>query len=242
MPTKRTTRTLGAVLGATVAALAAIVAFPALPALSTDATPVPQQTSTAVQSSDLTGDAATALEQLEQLVVAGGVSQDTYQRALFGQSWADIDRNGCDQRNDTMARDLVDVTTKPGTHDCVILSGTLHDPYTGQTISFVRGQGTSELVQIDHVVPLAWAWRQGASTWTGDQREHFANDPLNLQAADGTANQSKSDKGPADWMPPNTTYRCTYAERFVSILTTYQLTIDPADYTALQAQLASCTA
>lgn len=241
MPTKRITRTLAAVLGATVAAIAAIIALPSLPALSVDALPAPTST-TAATTSPLTGDAALALEQLEQLVVAGGVSQDTYQRDMFGQRWADIDRNGCDQRNDTLARDLIDVTTKPGTRDCVVLAGTLHDPYTGQTITFQRGQGTSELVQIDHVVPLAWAWRHGASTWTEDQREHFANDPLNLQAADGSANQSKSDKGPADWMPPNTAYRCTYTERFVEILSTYQLTVDPADYTALQAQLTSCTA
>ena len=209
MPTKRITRTLAAALGAAAAAIAAIIALPSLPALPVDALPAPTST-TAATTSPLTRDAALALEQLEQLVVAGGVSQDTYQRDMFGQRWADIDRNGCDQRNDTLARDLIDVTTKPGTRDCVVLAGTLHDPYTGQTITFQRGQGTSELVQIDHVVPLAWAWRHGASTWTEDQREHFANDPLNLQAADGSANQSKSDKGPADWMPPNTAYRCTY--------------------------------
>ena len=241
MPTKRITRTLAAVLGAAVAAIAAIIALPSLPALSVDALPAPTST-TAATTSPLTADAALALEQLEQLVVAGGVSQETYQRDMFGQRWADIDRNGCDQRNDALARDLIDVTTKPGTRDCVVLAGTLHDPYTGQTITFQRGQGTSELVQIDHVVPLAWAWRHGASTWTEDQREHFANDPLNLQATDGSTNQAKWAYGPADWMPPNTAYRCTYAGRFVEILSTYQLTVDPADYTALQAQLTSCTA
>ncbi len=191
---------------------------------------------------EISADAAETLSQLEQLVVAEADDQDSYQRDEFGQRWADIDRNGCDQRNDALAAALENITTKPGTHDCVVLTGTLHDPYTGLTIAFQRGQGTSELVQVDHIVPLAWAWRQGADEWDETQREHFANDPINLQATDGSANQSKSDRGPANWMPPNADYGCMYAARFVDVLTTYQLTINAADHTALSAQLASCTA
>ena len=247
MRTKRATRTLTAIVAAAVAAIAATIALPALssPPAGYPSTPpavtAPSPVPPATDPGSLTPTAAAALKQLEQLTVAAPADQGTYDRDLFGQRWADIDRNGCGQRDDELARSMTDLTFKPGTHDCVVLTGILHDPYTGQTIAFQRGQGTSELVQIDHFVPLAWAWRQGASTWTEEQREYFANDPLNLQATDGTANQSKSDRGPAEWMPPSTAYHCTYAARFVGVLTTYQLTVDQADYAALQAQLSSCT-
>lgn len=189
----------------------------------------------------LTQEADQAIAQLEQLTIAEPL-QTPYNRDAFGQRWADIDRNGCDTRNDVLRRDLVDVTTKPGTRDCVILTGTLHDPYTGTTISFVRGQGTSELVQIDHVIPLAWAWRNGAADWTDEHREQFANDGINLAAVDGSANQSKSDRGPAIWMPPSSAYHCSYAVRFVQVLDTYDLTIPGEDAAALQSTLSSCSA
>ena len=85
-----------------------------------------------------------------------------YDREQFGPAWSDVDRNGCDTRNDILKRDLAGETFKPGTHDCVVLTGTLDDPYTGKTIAFSRGQGTSEAVQIDHVVALSDAWQKGA--------------------------------------------------------------------------------
>src|SRR6185312_7219156 len=78
---------------------------------------------------------------------------------------ADVDHNGCDTRNDILARDLSGETFKPGTHDCVVLTGTLADPYSGTTIQFQRGEGTSDEVQIDHVVALSDAWQKGAQTW-----------------------------------------------------------------------------
>lgn len=204
------------------------------------ANPSTASPSTAAASGAPAADARAALTQLEHLTVAAPANAGSYQRATFGTAWADTDHNGCDQRNDALNRGLTDVTTKPGTHGCVVLSGTLQDPYTGQTIAFHRGAQTSHLVQVDHIVPLAWAWRQGASGWTAQQREIFATKAINLQAVDGAANQAKSDKGPADWMPSNTGYRCTYAIRFVEVLATYNLTVDPADAHALQTQLGSC--
>jgi hypothetical protein len=188
----------------------------------------------------ITAEARQALTAVEQLAIAQPI-QTPYDRRQFGQRWADIDRNGCDQRNDILKRDLVDVTTKPGTRDCVILTGMLLDPYTGQTIAFTRGESTSTDVQIDHVVPLAWAWRQGAADWTEDKREQLANDPLNLLAVDGPTNASKSDQGPALWLPPAESYHCLYAERFVQVLDTYGLTVSPEDHAALQSELSSCT-
>lgn len=188
----------------------------------------------------VTADAAQAIAALEQVTVAAP-GQTPYDRRQFGQAWADVDRNGCDTRNDVLRRDLVDTTLKPGTHNCVVLTGVLHDPYTGKTIDFTRGQGTSELVQIDHVVPLAWAWRQGAADWTEEKRQQLANDPLNLLAVDGPTNTAKSDQGPALWMPPSKSYHCSYAERFAEVLHTYGLTVDAEDHAALQHELTSCT-
>lgn len=210
---------------------------PVFPAPAVPAAPSPDEGTPAAA---LTPEAGQALVQLDQLTVAEP-QQTPYNRDAFGQRWADVDRNGCDTRNDILRRDLVEVTTKPGTRDCVILTGTLHDPYTGTTISFTRGQGTSELVQIDHVIPLAWAWRNGAADWTDERREQFANDAINLAAVDGSANQSKSDRGPALWMPPASGYHCSYAIGFVQVLDSYDLTVPTEDATALRSTLTSCS-
>lgn len=163
-----------------------------------------------------------------------------YHRDAFGDGWLDPDRNGCDSRNDILARDLDDLVFKPGTHDCVVLSGKLTDPYTGRRIDFVRGDRTSELVQIDHVVPLSWAWAAGADAWDTDTRQAFANDPDNLLAVDGPTNSAKSDSGPAEWIPPDGDYSCAYAVRFTAVLTEYGLPVTDADRRALLELASTC--
>ena len=95
---------------------------------------------------------STAAAALAALPVKGRAPKSGYERDRFGQRWADIDRNGCDQRNDVLARDLAAATFEPGTRDCVVRTGVLTDPYTGTTVTFVRGQDTSDDVPIDHVV------------------------------------------------------------------------------------------
>ena len=98
-----------------------------------------------------------AARQLRELTVRESVDDPAapaYDREAFGQRWADTDHNGCDTRNDILARDLARPTFKPGTRDCVVLSGTLAEPYTGATIEFQRGDRSSSLVQIDHGVAL----------------------------------------------------------------------------------------
>ena len=174
------------------------------------------------------------------LPVADPVENPPYSRAAFGDAWEDVDGNGCDTRNDILRRDLVDIVYRSNDLGCTVITGTLVDPYTGQTISFVRGRSTSMAVQIDHIVPLAYAWRQGAYTWTDAEREKFANDPLNLVAVDGPANSSKSDKGPSEWTPPNSTFYCHYLDDFVDVVTEYQLTVAPADYRVLQSAAQAC--
>ena len=145
------------------------------------------------------GDAASALEKLP---VKGRAPKTGYDREQFGPAWSDVDRNGCDTRNDILKRDLAGETFKPGTHDCVVLTGTLSDPYTGKKITFSRGQGTSEAVQIDHVIALSDAWQKGAQQLSADARKSLGNDPLNLMAVDGPTNQGKGDGDAATWLPP----------------------------------------
>lgn len=178
---------------------------------------------------------------LEQLPV--DTTEETtgpYDRDYFGQRWADVDRNGCDTRNDELAAWMSDITFKPQTNNCVVLNGTLEDPFTGQTITFTRGQGTSEAVQIDHLWPLAAVWQRGADGWSDQKRLEFANDPLNLTPVDGPTNQSKSDSGP-EWFPPNQSYRCTYAARLVLVAATYGIELTKADRLSLYSALADCS-
>ncbi|MEK8228744.1 HNH endonuclease family protein [Oerskovia sp. M15] len=103
----------------------------------------------------------------------------------------------------------------------------LRRPYTGETINFTRGNGTSAAVQIDHVIPLLDAWRKGAQSWDAETRLRFANDPLNLLASDGSANQSKGARDASAWLPPNNAFRCTYIARQIAVKSAYDLWVTP---------------
>lgn len=192
---------------------------------------------TAAPSAAQPGDAAAALAQLP---VKGRAPRTGYEREQFGQRWKDVDRNGCDQRNDVLARDLVDETFKPGTRDCVVLTGTLHDPYTGRTIAFQRGQSTSDDVQVDHVVALSNAWQTGAQQLDPTTRELLGNDPLNLQATGGPTNQAKGDADAATWLPPNRATWCSYVARQVAVKAKYGLWVTAAERDAISRVLAAC--
>ncbi|WP_082874329.1 DUF1524 domain-containing protein [Arthrobacter sp. OY3WO11] len=183
--------------------------------------------------------ATKAAHLLATLPIKGRAPKTGYDRALFGQAWADVDRNGCDTRNDILQRDLTGITFTNGV-PCKVQSGTLADPYTGTSISFLRGSGTSSKVQIDHVVALSDAWQKGAQQLTTEQRTAFANDPLNLQATDGPTNQKKGDGDAATWLPPNKGFRCDYVARQVSVKATYGLWVTLAEHNAMAAILASC--
>lgn len=184
-------------------------------------------------------DLAAARAALAALPVKGRAPTTGYDRTAFGQEWADVDRNGCDTRNDVLARDLADATFKPGTRDCVVLTGMLDDPYSGRTIAFARGENSSA-VQIDHVIALADAWQTGAQRWTPGKREAFANDPANLLAVDGALNQQKSAGDAATWLPPNRGYRCVYVVRQVRMKAAYGLWVTAAERDAIERQLDGC--
>lgn len=191
--------------------------------------------------------AADSRAQLETLAIKGRAPKTGYSRDEFGERWSDdvdveLGHNGCDTRNDILARDLDNETIKDGTHGCVVLTGLLHDPYTGTDIDFQRGQSTSSLVQIDHVVPLSDAWQKGAQTWDAKTRRNFANDPRNLLAVQGKANSSKSDGDAATWLPANKSYRCTYAQKIIDVKAVYGLWVTQAEHDALAAQLDTCAA
>lgn len=185
------------------------------------------------------GDAAgaTAREVLATLPIKGRAAKTGYARDQFGAGWKDPDRNGCDARNDMLARDLTGVVTQGG---CKVLSGTLDDPYTGLVINFVRGNTTSTAVQIDHVVALSNAWQTGAQQLSSDKRVQLANDPLNLQSVDGPTNQKKGAGDAATWLPPNKTYRCEYVARQVSVKAAYGLWVTQAEHDAIDRILDTC--
>ncbi len=183
--------------------------------------------------------AATALGVLEQLSVKGRAPKTGYNRAEFGHAWADEDHNGCDTRNDMLRRDLRDTTVKPKTHDCVILTGFLIDPYSGDRIDFTRGPRSAD-IQIDHVVALSNAWQTGAGNWTAGKRQTLANDPLNLLAVQGWLNSQKGDGDAATWLPPRKDYRCAYVARQVAVKARYGLWVTPPERDAIARILGRC--
>ena len=138
-------------------------------------------------------DASAASAELATLPIKGRAPKTGYDRGLFGEAWTDNmtmthGHNGCDTRNDILARDLVDIVRQG---DCTVMSGVLHDPYSGTTVEFHRGRGTSSLVPIDHLVALLDAWQKGAQQWDAAKRRNFANDPINLQATTRSMNEQK---------------------------------------------------
>jgi uncharacterized protein DUF1524 len=169
-----------------------------------------------------------------------------YHRDAFGDTWTDDNsapggHNGCDTRNDILDRDLVDKTFV-SIKRCpnAVATGTLFDPYTNATVAFTRGAQVGAAVQIDHIVPLALAWDLGARDWTDDMRLRFANDPANLLAVEGQANQDKGDKEPAVWMPANHAFWCQYGMQFIAVLRGYGLPVDVPSATVLRQATDTC--
>jgi len=183
---------------------------------------------------------ATAL--LETLAVKGRAPKTGYTRDQFGQAWADVDRNGCDTRNDILKRDLTGIIYKPGTRNCVVASGILVDRYSGETINFLRGNITSMEVQIDHVVALSNAWQTGAFKLSVDQRKALANDPLNLFAVKGRLNSQKGDGDAATWLPPLKSFRCSYVAQQIAVKAKYSLWVVAPEKAAMVSILAKCPA
>jgi len=170
---------------------------------------------------------------LETLAVKGRAPKTGYSRSAFGPAWADVDGNGCDTRNDILKRDLTQITFRAKTKDCVVESGVLADPFSGESINFQRGEKTSALVQIDHVVALSNAWQTGIFKADLATRKNLANDPLNLLAVKGSLNSQKGDGDAATWLPPNKQFRCNYVSRQVEVKVKYNLWLTRAEKDAI---------
>lgn len=214
-----------------------------LPSLLASGVPAPS--SRDGNTGAVTTPAAGTSRAVADLPVKGRAPKTGYTRSEFGQAWSDdvsveLGHNGCDTRNDILRRDLTSVSIKPRSNGCAVLTGTLHDPYSGATINFRRGPATSSSVQIDHVVSLSNAWQTGAQSWSPEKRRNFANDPRNLLAVSGVTNQSKGDGDTATWLPPNKVYRCSYVTRQVTVKRVYGLWVTAAEQRAMQRILATC--
>jgi hypothetical protein len=190
-------------------------------------------------------DPSAAAAAVVDLPVAEKTSLDGYERGcgegegcVFGPAWSDVDRNGCDQRNDVLHRDLTEIEVRAGTQGCVAIAGLLDDPYTGQTVTFEKAAAAE--VPVDHVVPLAAAWVQGAAEWTAEEREAFANDLGNLLATTRPENSAKGDSTADEWIPPDPAYGCSYATVVITVKDRYGLAVTPAEADALESLLATC--
>lgn len=185
----------------------------------TDSAPVPSQ----------------AAQTLELLAVKGRAAKTGYDREQFGNGWA-LDA-GCNMRNRILQRDLTDVVVDS---QCRVVSGTLDDPYTGQKLPFLRGLETSDDIQIDHVVALSDAWQKGAQSLSYVERVTLANDPLELLAVEGAANEQKSNGDAATWLPSNKPFRCQYVARQIAVKYKYELWVTQAEKDAMQRVLGAC--
>lgn len=182
------------------------------------------------------GTARSALARLPRVEPASEVAYDRVRD--FGPAWADVDHNGCDTRNDILRRDLLSPTFRAGTAGCIVVTGSMIDPYTGRRLAFTKSDAAA--IQIDHLVPLHAAWKLGAWRWPPRRRLEFANDPRNLVAVDGQENQDKSDSLADSWKPPNRSIRCVYAINTVAVHVAYDLPAGPTEAQALDRMLSRC--
>lgn len=176
-----------------------------------------------------------SLDLLNTLEVKGRAPKTGYKREQFSDGWGKV--GACEMRNIILQRDLTEVKID---QKCKVMSGTLHDPYTGQNLDYRRGKQSSAAVQIDHIVAVSDAWQKGAQQLTPAERYQFYNDPDNLLAVDGPANQQKGDADAATWLPPNKPFRCQYVARQVKIKARYKLWVTEAEKQAIARELTKC--
>ncbi|MER6914321.1 HNH endonuclease family protein [Streptomyces sp. NPDC000594] len=176
-------------------------------------------------------DAATARAYLARLTTTPEGSSSGYSRDRFPH-WS-AQYGTCNTREVVLKRDGVGVVQNAS---CAAVSGRWYSEFDGATWTAASD------VDIDHMVPLAEAWRSGANSWTTAQRQGFANDLARPQliAVTDNVNQAKGDKDPAEWLPPRTAYVCTYARMWVQVKHHYGLTVDTAEKNALQGVLNGC--
>jgi len=173
----------------------------------------------------------TAQAELDVLTVASEGSMSGYSRDLFPH-WVTISGT-CNTRETVLKRDGTNVVVNSS---CAAVSGSWYSPYDGATWTLASD------VDIDHIVPLAEAWRSGASSWTTSTRQSFANDLADPQliAVTDNVNQAKGDQDPSTWQPPLSSYRCTYSKIWIQSKYHWGLRLQASEKTALQAMLNTC--
>lgn len=180
-------------------------------------------------------DKTLAINILETLEVKGRAPKTGYKRTEFYETWPTID--GCNLRQRIIKREVGDSAKLDG---CDVVAGTFTEAYTGETREYKTKAEFSKNIQIDHIVALSDAWQKGAQKLTKEKRYEFATDPLNLIAADASANQQKSDGDAATWLPKNKAFRCRYVARQVSVKSKYALWVTQAEHDAIARVLSTC--
>lgn len=175
----------------------------------------------------------------------------------FGRAWLDVDGNGCDTRNDVLARDLHDVDYSPepgvqskkhgkgegvsGCKDATVYAGTFGDPYTGNIVHFVRGEN-SNVIDIEHILALEDAWDSGAWQWSQEKREAYANDPEVIMVVDGPENRAKGSASISQWQPKYKGAQCRYGYQYAHIAAKYGLSVSKEDMATLKDLQGRCSA
>ena len=182
-------------------------------------------------------DGTLAINVLETLAIKGRAPKTGYARTEFYQAWPAID--GCNLRQRIIKREVGDSARLDG---CDVIAGTFVEAYTGETRTYNSKAEFSKNIQIDHIVALSDAWQKGAQQLSADERYQLATDPLNLIAADASANQQKSDGDAATWLPKNKPFRCAYVARQISVKKKYSLWVTQAEHDAMKNILSTCPA
>ncbi|MBP5675052.1 HNH endonuclease [Candidatus Saccharibacteria bacterium] len=178
-----------------------------------------------------------AIEVLSRLEVKGRAPKEGYARDKFYDEWPK--ENGCNLRQRILKRDFGE-SAKLGADNCTVISGSYYEPYNGEFVEFTEKTAISKNVQIDHIVALSDAWQKGAQYKTSEERFAIATDPLNLIAADASANMQKSDGDAATWLPKNKSFRCQYISRQISVKYKYGLWVSEAEKDAMSRVLSKC--
>jgi len=142
--------------------------------------------------------------------------------------WIDADNDCQDTRAEILLRDTIGPIKFKRNKPCSVSWGRWICPYTGKEIL-----KASEL-DIDHIVPLAHAHRNGGANWPREKKREFANDPLNLVAVEASANRAKGDQGPDQWRPPQHSFWPEYAKRWRAVKSKYGLRSSAAEEAALR--------
>ncbi|WP_422473669.1 HNH endonuclease family protein [Endozoicomonas sp. ALB032] len=149
-----------------------------------------------------------------------------YRREYFDH-WSDDDRDCINTRHELLLEQSTS-TIDTGKNKCTVERGRWNDPYTGKIFYNARD------LDVDHVIPLYWAWQHGADQWSTERRKQFANDEVNLLAVQGSVNREKGAKGPLEWLPPDNRYHCQYLSRWKRIILKYGLKLSAAEQQRIQ--------